>query len=176
MATDVTGGPVVTNASPFAVPADLTALKNHFGDASKFKVASAASLPASSWVGHTLHVEDVDVLVQWTGSAWKRWYPTHAMAQGSVVCPAGGAGGATSGGIGWSALINVTFPVGRFSTAPQVKVQTVGPNDQVSLGGVVEQVTTSGCKVRGVRVGSVPNELFTVQWTAIQMTSGSAVG
>ena len=173
---DVTGGTPPTNASPFAVPDDIKAVYDHFGAQSEYSVATAASLPATgNWVGRTLHIADIDVLAQCTAlpGTWRRWYPIHAMEQGTVACPTVGGGSAS----GWSALIDVTFTASRFSVAPHVKAVTIGPAGQVTMGGaVVEQVTASGCKVRALRIGSEPNELFSVQWTAIQMTSSSAVG
>ena len=174
--TDVTSGPTVTNASPFAVPDDLTDLKDHFGDQSMFSASTAASLPASgNWLGRRAIAEDTGIPYTCTTlpGTWTRDYPVYSMEQGVVACPTIGGGSAS----GWSALIDVSFTAGRFSVAPHVKAQTIGPAGQVTMGGaVVEQVTTSGCKVRGLRLGSEPNELFSVQWTAIQMTSGSAVG
>lgn len=69
---DVTGGPVVTNASPFAVPADLTALKDHFGAAGMFSVANAAALPASgNWAGRLLTTADTGSLYRHNGTSWE---------------------------------------------------------------------------------------------------------
>lgn len=172
--TDVTGAPLPTGASPFNVPGDLKALADHFGDQTYFSVATTASLPTSgNWPGRILHVEDIDVIAEWTGSAWRRFYPVHAMQQGTVACPGTGA---VLSGIGWSDLITISFTAGRFSSPPHVKVQTVGPADQIAWGGVVQDVTTSGAKVRGLRAGSIPSSAFSVEWTAVQMVSGSAIG
>ncbi|WP_442575860.1 hypothetical protein ACSBPH_01535 [Microbacterium sp. F51-2R] len=98
----------------------------------------------------------------WDGSGWDIVWPTSAT--GVVACPASGGGGSSP--IFWSDLIDVTFPVGMFSSAPIVVVQTVGPAGQVTMNGMVEQITASGCKVRGMRIGSVPSNLFSVQWKA----------
>lgn len=68
---DVTGGPTITNASAFAVPADMTALKDHFGGLNKYSVTTSASLPASSnWNGRQLVAMDTMLTHIWNGSAW----------------------------------------------------------------------------------------------------------
>jgi len=68
---DVTGGPTITNASPFAVPADMTALKDHFGALGKYSVTTSASLPASgNWGGRQLVALDTMLTHIWNGSAW----------------------------------------------------------------------------------------------------------
>lgn len=101
---------------------------------------------------------------RWSGTAWGK--VSTAVATGSVVCPS--SGGSGSAPVFWSPLIDVTFPPGLFTAVPNVVVQTVGPAGQVPLGGMYEQATTTGCKVRGMRIGSAPDSLFTVVWTAVQ--------
>lgn len=56
---DVTGGTPPTNASTFAVPADMADIYDHFGGQSMFSVANAAALPASgNWLGRQAMAED----------------------------------------------------------------------------------------------------------------------
>jgi hypothetical protein len=69
---DVTGGTPPTNASAFAVPADLSAVYAHFGGPSMFAVATAGSLPASgNWEGRRMWVTDVKRFYVWSTS----WLP-----------------------------------------------------------------------------------------------------
>lgn len=84
-------------------------------------------------------------------------------ASGSVSCPGTGGGVAP---MYWSDLVTVVFPPGLFATPPRVVVQTVGPDGSVGFGGAVEQITATGCKVRGVRVNAVPGADFKVHWIA----------
>ena len=70
---DVTGGTPPTNASPFAVPADIAAVYDHFGDAVNFSAATVAALPSSgNWAGRQVYVTADDGIYRWTGSAWRR--------------------------------------------------------------------------------------------------------
>jgi hypothetical protein len=75
---DVTGGTPPTNASPFAVPADMTDIYDHFGGLDKYSVATSASLPGSgNWEGRQLFVTDQGRVRTWSGSSWgpvKRMY------------------------------------------------------------------------------------------------------
>jgi hypothetical protein len=94
---DVTGGTPPTNASPFAVPADMTDIYDHFGDAAMFKVATVAALPASgNWAGRQLYVEADDGIYRWTGSAWRRNGLLAAEATRSTEFELGSAGVATA--------------------------------------------------------------------------------
>ncbi len=69
---DVTGGTPPTNASPFAVPADIKAVYDHFGAPGKFSVATAASLPPTgNWAGRTLMTADTLTIWAWTGTGWE---------------------------------------------------------------------------------------------------------
>jgi len=104
------------------------------------------------------------VMYRWTGTKWGQI--ATAVASGVVVCPASGGGGVSP--IFWSDLIDVTFPPDTFTVAPQVTVQTIGPAGQVPFSGIVEQVTATGCKVRGMRIAAVPNNAFSVHWIAVQ--------
>lgn len=84
-------------------------------------------------------------------------------SSGIVSCPGTGGGVAP---MYWSDLVVVNFPVGLFASPPRVVVQTVGPDGSVGFGGAVEQITATGCKVRGVRVNAVPGADFKVHWIA----------
>lgn len=167
-----------------ATAADLNEIANYAALVGNVKVLDTTGRTALSgnqrWPGLIVFDTTTSTLYIWDGAGWVRLMDLGAfpfsMEQGSVACPAAGGGG-VAGGIGWSALIDVAFTPGRFSVAPHVKAVTVGPSGQITAGGaVIEQVTASGCKVRGLRVGSEPNNLFSVEWTAVQMQAGSAVG
>lgn len=175
--TGRTGYTEFDNGLPPEGPDQMNTIFEHFDPLIGESVATASALPSSgNWVGRTIHVEDIDVIAQCVAlpGTWKRWFPVHAMQQGVVTCPS--TGGGLAGGIGWSDLITVTFAVGRFTQPPQVKAQTLGPAESICFGGVVESVTATGCKVRGIRVAAIPTNAYTVQWTAVQMLSTSAVG
>lgn len=90
---DVTGGTPPTNASPFAVPADIKEVYDHFGDIGKYSVTTAASLPASgNWDGRHLWVEDVLRFYVWQGASWlPQLAVKHGLASGAT-----NAGGALS--------------------------------------------------------------------------------
>lgn len=66
---------------------------------------------------------------------------------------------------------NLTFPTGRFTTAPSV---TVTPNWAATYSASVVviittyNVTTTGCEIRVMRVGS--ERAITLHWHAIQYT------
>lgn len=103
-------------------------------------------------------------IYRWSGTAFGQ--QSAVTASGSVALTTTTGGGSSP--IFWSDLFDVTFPAGLFTAAPQVVAQTIGPSGQVAFGGVVEQITTTGCKVRGMRVASVPGSGFSVQWVAVQ--------
>lgn len=107
------------------------------------------------WKDTTLGVEFEYISGGWVRIAW---------ASGNVVCPGTGSGASP---VYWSDLIDVTFPTNRFSAAPRVFCQTVGPVTQVQFGGTVEQITATGCKVRGIRLLAVPTNQWSVDWFAI---------
>lgn len=68
---DVTGGTPPTNASAFAVPADIAAVYAHFGGPTKYTYATIASLPASgNWTGRRVYVAEDASFRVWSGSAW----------------------------------------------------------------------------------------------------------
>lgn len=72
---DVTGGVPPTNASPFAVPADMADIYDHFGDQTMYSVANAAALPASgNWKGRTLMAEDTGAVYRCTAlpATWSK--------------------------------------------------------------------------------------------------------
>lgn len=98
------------------------------------------------------------------GGAWLQ--SPIAEASGVVVCPNTAGGGVSP--VFWSDLVDVTFPPGLFASAPNVFVNTIGPSGQVPFGGLVEQITTAGCKVRGMRISAVPTNAFSVEWYAVQ--------
>ena len=79
-----------------------------------------------------------------------------------------------SGGLYWSALTTVTFPVGRFSAAPIVTTTTDGAGSVTwpTLGGTP---TTTNFIFFNIRVGSNPGAL-NVHWHAIQMTPTTGAG
>lgn len=69
--TGFTGYTGVTNDNPFAPPADMTAVYEHFDPLVGETVATAADLPAASnWVGRTVYVADTKTLYVWDGAAW----------------------------------------------------------------------------------------------------------
>lgn len=175
---DVTGGPVVTNASPFAVPADLTDLKNHFGDASNFGVPTIASLPASgNWYGRILSVQEDESVRRWHGSGWDIiWLPADSGWQALTL-----SGGWVSFGSGYGdpryRLINgvvhmagliksgtvtagtviATLPLGYRPSSQEIYVvanngvgQTVqvATNGQISLGAGIGNTSLSLTGVR----------------------------
>ena len=74
---DVTGGTPPTNASPFAVPADIKAVYDHFGAAGFYSVSTIASLPGSgNWSGRILSVTEDESVRRWDGSGWDIiWQP-----------------------------------------------------------------------------------------------------
>lgn len=100
------------------------------------------------------------------GSGWVLRQPAKAVASGTITLTNTTGGGASP--IFWSDLFDVTFPAGMFTIAPQVFVQTTGIAGQVPFGGLVEQITTSGCKVRGMRVAASPGVGFFIHWVAVQ--------
>lgn len=100
------------------------------------------------------------------GSGWVRVTTVKAVASGTVALTNTPGGGVTP--VFWSDLFDVTFPPGLFTVAPQVTVQTVGIAGQVPFGGIVEQITTTGCKVRGMRIAASPGVGFSVNWVAVQ--------
>lgn len=160
---DVTGGIPPTNASPFAVPDDITAVYDHFGDQAQFSVATAASLPGSdNWVGRTVFVVDTATFYVWSGSAWLRRQAPYAIAVGSqaITGPAG---------------TTITFPAGRFTVAPViVGTVTAAAGGAVSVPWITG-ITSSSCLARIFTLGSASIS-GTIEWTAIQMLSGSAAG
>lgn len=71
--------------------------------------------------------------------------------------------------------VAVVFPVGRFSVAPIV---TVSPGDGSTVHfATVNNVTASGCEI-SIRhyEGSPTTATITVNWHAVQMSSGAAEG
>lgn len=167
-----------------ATAADLNTLADHAASVGNLKVLTTAQRTALSgsdrWTGLLVADTDLSSVFIYLGGwvrLWASGATPYAVAQGTVTCPntITGDGGVT-GSHGYSDLIDVTFPVGRFSVAPHVYLSTIGPSGQIVWSGMAEQVTSSGCKVRGGRVGSAPNNLFSVKWIAVQMTSASAVG
>ena len=77
---DVTGGTPPTNASPFAVPADIKAVYDHFGDQAKYSVATAASLPATgNWLGRYLTAQDTTIPYVCTALP-STWVQAHLLA------------------------------------------------------------------------------------------------
>ncbi len=69
---DITGGTPPTNASAFAVPADITAVYDHFGGPTFYHVANAAALPSSgNWAGRQCMTDDTDALYAHNGTAWR---------------------------------------------------------------------------------------------------------
>lgn len=133
---DVTGGTPPTNASPFAAPADMKALYDHFGAPGMFSVSTASSLPPTgNWEGRRLWVADDKASYVWSGSAWslqfqdwKSWTPTlTGMSLGNGVVSAKyqrigkrvafkieltwGSSSSASGSIGFSAPVT---PSGSF--------------------------------------------------------------
>lgn len=160
---DVTGIPVPTGASPFRPAEDMQAMADRIGAPEMFSVATAANLPAAdNWDGRRLLARDKQRWYTWVSSSW---VGERVIVTGSVACPASGGGGAAP--VYWSDLIDVSFPAGVFSSPPRVMVETIGPAGQVPAGAMVEQITTTGCKVRGYRIGSVPSSAFSVQWVAV---------
>ena len=84
---DVTGGTPPTNASPFAVPADIKAVYDHFGDQAKYSVATAASLPASNnWLGRALMAQDSKILYLCTALP-STWTQAHLLADTGWITP-----------------------------------------------------------------------------------------
>lgn len=68
---DVTGGTPPTNASPFAVPADIKTVYDHFGGPSMYVVSTVAGLPSSgNWEGRILSVSEDDSVRRWNGASW----------------------------------------------------------------------------------------------------------
>lgn len=151
---DVTGGTPPTNASPFAVPADITDVYDHFGDQSQFSVATAASLPVSgNWVGRHIYVEDDQATRIWTGSAW--YNTTHVPTNRKIdntnsvanLIIQEGRGKITGNN---TAFISeaVTFPV-AFAAVPNVQVTAQGSrgagafNEAALVGGAVAGNTSA---------------------------------
>jgi hypothetical protein len=102
---DATGGVPPTNASPFAVPADIQAVYDHFGDAGMFSVSTIAGLPVSgNWSGRILSVDEDDSVRKWNGAGWDTiWLPE---AESTV----------TTFGTGWSATAGFAVEVRRVGT------------------------------------------------------------
>ena len=74
---DVTGGTAPTNASPFAVPADIQAVYDHFGASGFYSVSTIAGLPVTgNWAGRILSVTEDESVRKWDGSGWDIiWQP-----------------------------------------------------------------------------------------------------
>lgn len=164
-----TGRPIFVDTGAPDIGVDPTEVGKYAADVGNNVIrANLAALEAYGYKRAGLHGHALDTGFDYVhdGSGWVRRTASKALASGVVVCPASGGGGSTP--LFWSEVIDVEFPAGMFTVAPQVVVQTIGPAGQVPLGGVVEQITATGCKVRGLRISSPPNALFSVQWIATQ--------
>lgn len=105
----------------------------------------------------------------WNGSSWSAWtqlpIAPHAEAAGVVTV--------TSMTNGATRTATVTFPAGRFSVAPIVKVTpNTGAPDNVYAS--ASGVSASGMTVAGHRKDSTTT--LAVWWHAIQMTPSAAAG
>jgi hypothetical protein len=161
----VDGHPIFLDTAAPDIKVDPTKASEYAAAVGTRLIGTTAERTAYAYAREGLEWYDTTTNSVWihNGSGWVN----RARATGQVACPAPGGGGNIHP-IYWSDLIDVTFPVGLFTSAPKVLVQTMGPDDQIQLGGVAEQITTSGCKVRGIRLGSAPNALFSVTWLAVQ--------
>lgn len=164
-----TGRPIFLDSGAPDIGVDPTAVGIYAAEVgNRIVKANLAALNSYAYkrAGLKGHALDTKFDYLYDGSGWVRVATVKAVASGSVACPASGGSGVSP--VFFSDLIDVTFPTGLFSSAPQVTVQTVGPSGQVPFGGVVEQITTTGCKVRGMRVSAVPATGFSVLWVAVQ--------
>lgn len=137
--------------------------------ASDYKVvattANRDSIPGPSRKnGLLVYTQDTNLLHKWTGSAWVS-KPLTAEASGTIV--AAGTGG-VNGSVGFSDVVNVTFPAGRFSVAPIVVAQTVGTQGSgaVYMGASVTDVAATGFSVRSIRLGAAPQAGTLIHWHA----------
>ena len=158
----VDGHPTFADTDAPDIKVDPTKVSEYAAKVGTRLVGTSAERTAYAYAREGLEWYDTTTKSTWLYiGGWQN----KARATGTVVCPAVGGGG--SAPLYWSDTITVTFPVGMFTTAPRVFVQTIGPSGQVQLGGLVEDITTSGCKVRGFRIGTPPTNLFSVEWLAI---------
>lgn len=164
-----TGRPIFSDSGAPDVGVDPTAVGIYAADVGNAIIrANLAGLNSYAHKRAGLRGYALDTKLNYVhdGAGWVQRQPAKAIAAGSVACPTTGGSGVSP--VFFSDLIDVTFPTGLFTSAPQVTVQTLGPSGQVPFGGVVEQITTTGCKVRGMRISAVPGTGFSVQWIAVQ--------
>ncbi|AWY05877.1 hypothetical protein SEA_PLATTE_53 [Microbacterium phage Platte] len=117
--------------------------------------------------GLLVYTQDTDLLHKWTGGPSGTWQsrPLTAEAWGSVV--AAGTGGVTTP-VGFSDVVVVNFPAGRFTTPPIVTAQTVGTqgSGSVYVGASVTGVTATSFEVRSIRLGAAPQAGTLIHWHA----------
>lgn len=160
-----TGYTAITNASAMLGPAQITGVYEHFDDLVGESVASAASLPSSgNWVGRTVLAEDTGI--QWVctelPNTWKPF--TSARAASGTVAIAGTISSASP--VFYSESIPITFPAGRFTSAPFVSYSYDGPGVGWADSGTTS-VSVSGASARAFRLVVAPSG--SVRWFAVQL-------
>lgn len=114
--------------------------------------------------GMVSYIKDVDQVQVFNGTTWI----PQAYAQ------AAGTGASTTGALlaGSAVTVNITYPTDRFSVAPVVQAWTTSNRYVCSVSG--NTAGSASVSVRNVSDGTGSDA--TVYWTAVQMTSGTAVG
>lgn len=126
--------------------------------------AARGSAIATPTEGMVVYLKDVDQVQTYNGSGWIPQAYAQAVGTANATTGVLAADGAIS--------VAVTFPTGRFSVAPIV--QAWCSNNRYMAFASTVSAGTANITVRNVSAASGADE--TVYYSAIQMSSGTAVG
>lgn len=172
------GGDIYQNSSLVLDRSDIATNGEAQAGASSTKVVSPAALAAVTASDTRAGLARLATQAEINGGTGGSLIVTPARLRNSANIPWAFAAGHinyTSSILdGDGVAFNVTFPSGRFSSAPIV---TAVPKAASRLTVAVYDVTASGCKIRFDNFsGASASTVDGIDWMAVQMSSGSAAG